>query len=69
MIDNFPNETYINPNNAKLVEMIRMQDKKYRKAKHREQLKLKYITNTLIIIFLICLFSFFLIFLIVKKSL
>ena len=36
MLRNFPNDTYINPNNSKLVEMIRMQDKKYRKAKHKE---------------------------------
>ena len=36
MLRNFPNDIYINPNNAKLVEMIRMQDKKYRKARHRE---------------------------------
>ena len=33
---NFPNDTWINPNNSKLVELIRMQDKKYRKARHRE---------------------------------
>jgi hypothetical protein len=36
MLKNFPSDTWINPNNSKLVEMIRMQDKKYRKARHRE---------------------------------
>ena len=33
---NFPNNEEINPNNPKQVEMARMQDKHYRKMKHRE---------------------------------
>ena len=33
---NFPNNEEINPNNPKQVETARMQDKHYRKMKHRE---------------------------------